>query len=412
MYKLHTHCRACGFGKDPNPTGAKTQPTNDKLLPVFDLGVQSLANDFRFEHAEHYGYAPLKVMFCPRCTLAQLSVVVKPEILYSNYPYVTSKSQTMQDHFNLLWYEIQKEGNAQSLVEIGSNDGDFLMLAKYRGVNKIIGIDPAQNLSALAVERGLTTVCDQFNSESAYSAGLSVQDPDVIVARHVFCHIDDWQEFMRGIAVLAGNNTLLVIEVPYVVDLLKNVEFDTIYHEHLSYASVTAIRHLLQPTDFHIHKIVKFPIHGGALAIMVRRNDSSIPAHESASQFRDFITADTWREFSDSAHSKIRKLSALVRSLANDGHSVCGFGASAKSTVWINACGFDRRHIRFICDSTPGKQWTLSPGSNIPITDEGALMRELPHTCINFAWNFHEEILRKNQDYIGHGGRIITPFIE
>lgn len=409
MYFQKTSCRACGYAYK-GPQGIKALQS-ENLIEVFDLGIQPLANDFKNECDEHSGYAPLKVMFCPMCTLAQLSTVVKPEILYSDYPYVTSKSKTMRDHFGSLWSEILKENQVESILEIGSNDGDFLQFAKEHGAKKVIGIDPAQNLADLAVERGITTICNVFNRHSAYSAALSVSQPDVIVARHVFCHADDWQEFIRGIDVLSGPETLTVIEVPYVMDLLKNVKFDTIYHEHLSYLSITAINHLLATTSFHLHKIVPFPVHGGAIALMIRRNNCGIEIDNSVSSFKENITVATWKEFAINAKAKISQLSAFVNDAVSQGKRVCGLGASAKSTVWINACGFKKQHINFICDCTPNKQYRFSPGSNIPVVDEGALLRDLPDICINFAWNFMDECLAKNQAYINYGGQIVSPYL-
>lgn len=409
MYSDKTFCRACNYGKQNVPTGVKSEHNGERLIQVFDLGLQPLANDFGT--VEHAGYAPLSVLFCPCCTLAQLSVVVDPAILYSEYPYVTSKTKTMQDHFGSLWTVILKEKACESVVEIGSNDGDFLKFANEHGAKKVIGIDPAQNLSAYAIERGIPTICNVFNSDSAYSAGLSIKEPEVIVARHVFGHIDDWHEFMHGIQILAGKDTLLVVEIPYVVDLLNNTEFDTIYHEHLSYISIASIKALLKSTNFHIHNIVRFPIHGGALAVMIRRNDYGLKPDDSVDSFRETITEHTWKSFSFKAKTKISELSKFVNDAVSSGQTVCGFGASAKSTVWINACGFTTKQIKFICDCTPYKQYTLSPGTDIPIVDEGALLRELPDICINFAWNFSDTVIEKNQPYLNHGGQIISPYL-
>lgn len=396
MYKLRNSCRACG---------------NTKLIPACDLGVQPLANDFTFPGQECAGHAPLKVMFCEECTLAQLSVVVDPKIIYSNYPYVTSKSQTMLAHFELLWKAINQECVARSVVEIGSNDGGFLKFCLTNGATMVAGIDPALNLRP-SEDTGIIAITGLFNSESALQAGLVMPQVDVVVARHVFAHIDDWHEFMESLDHVTQNNTLVVIEVPYVTDLLNGVEFDTIYHEHLSYVSLRAVEALLKNSAFHLHKVLRFHIHGGAIVMMLRRNDSDFQPDESVANFlsRESVTADDWKWFNAAAHVKIESLKQIVRDKRKYENAViCGFGASAKSTVWINACGFTSNDIDFICDCTPSKQGKLSPGNDIPVVPEAELMTRLPEYAILYAWNFRTEVVRNQQRYLDAGGHFIIP---
>lgn len=397
MYKKHNKCRACG---------------NTSLIPAFDLGLQPLANDFTPETGDSNGYAPLEVLFCQECTLAQLSVVVKPEILYANYPYVTSRSQTMQRHFTLLWEAIKQECHPDSVVEIGSNDGCFLEFCRHNGAGSVMGIDPAENLKP-AGDSGIVTVCGVFDSHSAGIARAAMPPVDAVVARHVFAHVDDWHGFIKSLDMLATKNTLIVIECPYVVDLLKNLEFDTIYHEHLSYISIKAINRLLDGSLFHLHKILRFDVHGGAIVMMLRRNDSEVRVDPSVAEFtaREDMDFDSWLKFDDDAHRKIYDLKRMVaEAVHGQGRRVCGFGASAKSTVWINACGFTAGEIEFICDSTPQKQGRRSPGPGIPIVSEQALVLEQPDYAVCFAWNFLEDIKRTQKQYLDGGGRFIVPF--
>lgn len=392
MYKPHTICRAC---------------ENDQLVEVFDLGIQPLANAFTLPGAESPGYAPLKVLFCPRCTLSQLSVVVRPDILYSNYHYVTSRSRTMQDHFAELWAEIINQQHCvASVVEIGSNDGHFLQFCKERGVEAVVGIDPAENLKPSTSDTGIFSICGLFDAVSANIARTSMPGVDVIVARHVFAHVDDWQGFVKNLDVLAGKETLIVIEVPDVSDLLSKVELDTIYHEHLSYVSVESVRTLLEHTPFHIHDVKYFPIHGGAMVLMLRRNDSSVTPNSPGYRI---INQEMWQIFKSSALSSISLLKLKVLDLIRSGKSVCGFGASAKSTVWISACGFSRKEIKFICDCTPQKQGRLSPGTDITIVPESALMERWADYYIIWAWNFAPEIITRNKAYLEAGGHFIIP---
>jgi novobiocin biosynthesis protein NovU/D-mycarose 3-C-methyltransferase len=234
---------------------------------------------------------------------------------------------------------------------------------------------------------------------------------DVVVARHVFCHVDDWRGFMRSLDLLCGKETLVAIEVPHCSDLLKHTEFDTIYHEHLSYFTLRAMNALLEHTPFRLHRVQHFPIHGGAMVVLLRRRDSEKPIHPSVYEAMDqeLVSLGDWTTFQVKALQKITQLRDEVLDLLECGKRVAGFGASAKSTVWINACGFTRRELAFVCDSTKQKWGCTSPGTDIPIVDEGALLREQPDYAIMFCWNFASEVIERNQLYLSKGGKFIVP---
>jgi SAM-dependent methyltransferase len=400
MYHNHTHCRACGYAK-PGAQGVKAASA-EKLIEVFDLGVQPLANDFVKADEPHAGYAPLKVLVCPRCSLAQLSVVVDPSILYDQYNYVTSPSSTMQEHFRQLMKDIAAETDGKSVLEIGSNDGRLLALMQVEGY-KVQGVDPAENLAAIARANGIPTLESLFCARSANQLGK----PDVVIARHVFCHVDDWQDFVRGLEAVSHKDTLICIEAPYVGDTLRGCEFDQVYHEHLSFLSIKAMKALLRPTSLHIHRVIRYPIHGGTILIMLRRDNP--PYKIIMDGLGDDIQIEDWKAFSAEAYAQIGRLKATVETLVAQGKRVAGLGASAKSTVWINACGFTRKHVEFIADNTPQKQFRFSPGTEIPITDEGAIMRELPDYVILFAWNFKSECLEKFAKAREKGVKFIIP---
>lgn len=402
MYKPHTYCRACGYGK-PGAHGIKSEAP-PKLIEVFNLGVQPLANSFTREGEEQSGYAPLKVLFCPRCTLAQLSVVVDPRILYSKYCYVTSPSAMMQEHFTKLIGEIESETNGKTVLEIGSNDGLLLSRMKERGYT-VLGIDPAANLCDIAEKRLIPTDCALFSERTAQSYLTRF---DIIIARHVFCHIDDWQDFVRGLETISHEETLICIEAPYVGDTLKNVEFDTVYHEHLSYLSIQAMYNLLKGSSFYLDGITRYPIHGGTMLFKLRHHEHK-SKNDSVKIGLDDITFEDWKTFSDEAFCQINRLKRTVDVARGTGKTVAALGASAKSTVWINACGFTKNDIAFIADNTPQKQLTFSPGTDIPILDEGAILRELPDYVILFAWNFREEILEKFSLARSKGVKFIVP---
>ena len=399
MYKPHTFCRACDYGK-PGAPGIKSAAP-EKLIEVLDLGVQSLANDFCAPGTEQAGYAPLKLMLCPKCGLGQLSVVVNPSILYRHYSYVTSPSDMMHDHFVQLMKDIAWESDGNTVLEIGSNDGKLLAMMQEASYSTM-GVDPAENLASLARSKGVPVTVGFFGSDLAKNLPVS----DIVIARHVFCHVDDWHDFVKGLEAVSHKETLICIEAPYAENTIKKCEFDQVYHEHLSFLTIKSVMALLENTNLRLHRIMRYAIHGGAVLLMLRRKDSSKTTIEA---FSENITVEDWKAFSVEARNQIDRLRSTVRTLVAQGKRVAGLGASAKSTVWINACGFTRKDIAFITDDTPQKQYTCSPGTDIPIVDPGAILRELPDYTVMWCWNFESECLKKNEIYLSKGGKFIIP---
>jgi novobiocin biosynthesis protein NovU/D-mycarose 3-C-methyltransferase len=409
MFLPHTCCRACGYAF--HGAGGNRNP-NERLMSVLNLGVQPLANDFCKQGQERQGYAPLEVLFCERCGLAQLSVVVKPEVLYKNYAYVTSDSETMKKHFASLVKDLTAEQPAGPVVEIGSNNGALLKYLSENGFGPVMGIEPAENLSQQAIKDGVPTINDFLTTGSAdFAKHYCGSRFSFVLLRHCFCHMENWHTAIEALEELSDKDTLVCIEVPYLPDQIANVSFDQVYHEHTSYLCLSAMAALLEGTDFIIHKVIKYPIHGGCVMVMLRNQFSNHPVDPSVHTFleQEKITADTWREFAAEAHAQIHKLRILVKSLRESGKTVCGYGASAKSTVWLNAAGFTKKDISFVTDTTPSKMHTTCPGTDIPVTDPGALMRELPDYAIMFCWNFATECLEKEALYRSKGGKFIIP---
>lgn len=399
MYRTHTQCRACG---------------SVQLYPVFDLGVQPLANNFIADGQDHAGHAPLKVLFCPECSLGQLSVVVDPQVLYSNYLYVTSQSDTMKSHFNAVLNDIIIERGPGTVLEIGSNDGTLLAFLKSKGMGPVVGIDPAENLSPEASRLGVQTIISVFDKIAAQDAHTILKKVDVIIARHVFCHVDDWLQFIYNIEDISNRDTLVCIEVPYCVDMLEKCEWDTIYHEHTSYLTLKSLKRLLDNTKFRIQRVIRYSIHGGTIMVMLTRSDYPKEPHQSVQAMLDheIVTADTWRAFAIKASNQAKELTHYVWELRNKGLTVCGFGASAKSTVMITACGFTKDQICFITDTTPQKHGKCTPGTGIPIVPESELMARRPDYAVMFCWNFKDEVLGKHRQYLEEGGHFIIPVPE
>lgn len=410
MWKERKDCRACGYAAK-TVSGIKSAAPDEKLIRVFDLSVQPMPNDFRREDEDRAGYAPLAVNWCPRCTLAQLSIEVDATTLYSRYPYETSKSETMRRHFEVLEADFKTlKPSLSSVVEIGSNDGYFLRHLKESGVAHVLGIDPAKNLALTANQSGIPTLPMMFGGEAVQDAKIALANsPDLIVARHCFCHMYDWLGFVEAVKLLAGPETLIYIEVPHAKKLLEMGEFDTVYFEHASYLTVRSMKALLDRAGgLSIVGIKPYSIHGGCIGILI----GATPENPEVADWIANERCDLrdWQKFSTHCHDRIKRLGEFVRQLVADGKTVAAYGASAKCTVWCNACSFTRKEISFVADTTKAKWYTTVPGTDIPVIDDGALIRELPDYAVLFAWNFQQEILAaKKEHYTDRGGRFIVP---
>lgn len=410
-YKTHRACRACGLGLSSGPGGTKAASQSDKLVEVLNLGVMPLPNAFCKDGESQPGYYPISLMVCPRCTLGQLSIVVDPLVLYQKYAYVTSPSKTMAGHFNRLWDSLNSQKKIQSVIEIGSNDGLFLEFCKNSGAERVLGIDPAENLVELAKKRGIETLCGLFDKENTRIASATIPNPDLVIARHCFCHINDWQQFIANVSLLCGKETLVCIEVPYAQDLIKECQWDTIYAEHTSYLTIKAAQYLLEGSMLRLQKVQKFPIHGGAIALFLRRRDSEVWQDESVHDFleKEKCEVEDWKKFAAKAELQILHLGTRVRDLVAAGKRVCGYGASAKSTVWISACKFTRKEIACICDATATKVYCNSPGTDIPIVHEGDHFTGCFDYVVLFAWNFSFEIMEREKTFGHKGFKWIVP---
>lgn len=396
MYKPHTQCRACG---------------SDDLVSVLNLGFQPLANNFHKPDDEVPGRAPLEVMFCPICTLAQLSVVVNPKVLYRHYAYATSKSQTMKDHFRHIWGILNDERPCKVLVEIGSNDGDFLTFAKENGAEAVSGIDPSENLCALSRDQGHQTFCGPFGAATASMASACLPKIDVVLARHVFCHIDDWRDFFENLRMMCSDDTLVAIEVPWVCDMLGHGEWDTIYHEHLSYLSLTALNQVLDDTPFQITNAFHLGIHGGSLLILLKRSPSKAGGSvNDLLQTESYLTVTAWNNFATRTTQSCEDINDKLSTVHRHGSHIAGLGAAAKSTVIITACEL-QNVIQYIADGSPLKQGMISP-NGIPVVSEDGLLKMRPSHTIMFCWNFAKEALQKHQPYLEAGGKFLIPIPE
>jgi novobiocin biosynthesis protein NovU/D-mycarose 3-C-methyltransferase len=407
MITERANCRTCG---------------SKKLKLILDLGKTALVNDF-LKPEEVAGYKislPLRVVLCTDCSLVQLADTVDPKILYSHYAYVTSTSKTMDTHLNKMMTHLlstARLGSGSKVLEIASNTGVFLKKFKEQGC-EVLGIEPAGNIADVALATAIPTRKEFFNTANAKILHAEWGDADLILGRHVFAHIDDLKNLVAGLAEISHAETLIAFEVPYVVDFFEHTEYDTIYHEHLSYISVRAVEALVKDSPFMLSRVDHYPIHGGSILFHLRHRASKIRPHASVAQAIEkenemhLSEPATWEAFAQRVAHIRSELPALLRKLKSQGKRIIGYGASAKGNTLLNTCGITTAELDYIIDNTPFKQNKIAPGSWIPVRPPEMLLTDQPDYALLLAWNFAPEIIKRETVFQKRGGRFIVPIPE
>jgi len=395
------NCRICGSSKP-------------KMF--LSLGSMPPPNMFpQKEQLKNESFYPLDVSFCKNCGLVQLKHVVHPDIMFRDYIYVTSASQTMIKHLANLAEKTAKRFKVQPnslVVDIGSNDGTFLSHFKKFKV-RTLGIDPAENLKDVAKSKGIENIVALFSNRIANLVSRKYGKAKVITAINVVAHAGNLDDFFKGIKTLLSENGVFIAEFPYLVDLVEKDEFDTIYHEHLSYFSIKPLLLILEKYNLELFGVKRIPIHGGSIRLLIRhsRNKQKYPHPVkellNLEEKIGLYNLDTYRNFAERVEKKKEDLLKLLRSLKSQGKKIVGYGAAAKGNILLNFCGIGPETLSYIVDSIPAKQGKVTPGTHIPIYPEKKLLEDMPEYALLLAWNFADEILGKNTQYKKQGGKFI-----
>jgi SAM-dependent methyltransferase len=405
MKPQHGKCRSC------EGTG----------LEIFlDLGLSPLAD--RFLTAEQLMVAepkfPLQVAFCPSCSLVQILETVPPEALFcDNYPYYSSFSPALLKHSRDNVTDLissRKLSGSSFVVELASNDGYLLKNYVEKGI-PCLGIDPAVGPARSATANRVPTLCEFFTQPLAEKLRDEGKSADVIHANNVLAHVADSNGFVQGIATLLKSDGAAVIEFPYVKDLIDHVEFDTIYHEHLCYFSVTSVDRLLRRHGLFLNDVKHLPIHGGSLRIYVQKTENvqqSVKALLEMEQAEKVDSLGYYKDFSRRVEKLKTSLRQTLKNLRADGKRIAAYGAAAKGTTMINYVELAKDMIEFVVDRNVHKQGCYMPGQHIPIFSTEKLLGEKPDYVLILAWNFVDEILSQQAAYRGGGGKFIIPVPE
>lgn len=399
-----TTCRACAASH---------------LRLVIDLGSTALANSFPRSSAEFAAESrvPLELYFCPDCSLVQLLHVVPAEQLFSNYIYVTGTSDTIASHNRAYASSVVKVLGLSAtdlVVEVASNDGSLLRCFQPHGV-RVLGVEPATNIAERAVASGVPTVNRFFGHDEGQRLRAEFGAARVVIGNNVLAHVDDTLGFLRGARELLAADGRAIFEVPYLGEFIERLEYDTVYHEHLCYFSVTALMRMFEGAGMRIVRVERHPVHGGSVRVFGALASHASVHGPDALAFAEQERAAGWTRFEryerfalDVAKNR-RELIELLTRLRDEGKTVAGYGAPAKGNTLLQYCGITPELLPYTVDKNPMKVGRFTPGSHLPVLPVEALLERQPDFVLILAWNFAEEIMAQQAEYARRGGRFITP---
>ena len=383
---------------------------------VINLGEQPLANNFlspEFLELPEQRF-PLGLVVCTECWMLQITDLVPPVDLFSQYVYFSSYSEAWVVHAAACAARYREEFSPGHVVEIASNDGYLLRHFADHDISHL-GIEPAANIAKIARAKGVETRVDFFSEKLARDL-VSEHSADLILANNVFAHVPDTNDFVAGLKVLLSVDGYAVMEFPYAVEMIGQGEFDTIYHEHVFYFTLTSLEPLMTRHQMRITRVERTPMHGGSLRIFVRHD--SHRADETVASLREeevrlgVGSTAFYQDFASKAEVTRSQVHDQFREFKAKGQRVAAYGAAAKGSTFLNFCGLTVEDIEFVVDRSPHKQGKLMPGTLIPILSCEELGNRAPEVTLLLAWNFADEILGQQAGYREAGGKFLIPIPE
>tara|TARA_B100000029_G_scaffold501768_1_gene575813 strand:- start:19078 stop:20289 length:1212 start_codon:yes stop_codon:yes gene_type:complete len=375
----------------------------EDFLDFISLNKQPPANAFLKESdfKQETAY-PLDVTCCKDCLLVQLTdeSYIPRDKLFLDYAYASSISGGLRNHFNQLAKKIKSEFNTKLVVDIGSNDGVLLKPLIESGCS-VVGVEPARNLAEQANDNGLDTICSYFNKETVNKIISDKGKADVIVASNVFAHLEEYHIIIEDVKSLLSDNGTYIVEVQYFADMIEEMTFDNIYHEHVLYYTLHSMRNLFNKHNMNVYRVERIATHGGSIRAYISKNrdtEQSVIDLINQEKQNGIDNFRTMEDFNDKLQRNMNEIRELFERLNKENKKIFGYGAPAKSSTMINSIGLNNKDIDLIIEDSPLKQGLFTPGSHIPITSPDILKTETPDYLMIFAWNYSDEIIKKVED--------------
>lgn len=393
-YTTLKNCLACG-GED--------------LFCYLDLGNQPLANSYLHDLCQAEETFPLAVNVCTKCFHNQLTVAVAPDLLYKHYLYVSGTSKTLTDYFDWFVGFVEEKYPSKSLrvLDIASNDGT--LLSRFGGRHQVVGVDPAENLLSLSKEKSVPTICAYWSDEIADRLVSAYGYQDVVVAQNVLAHNPDPIGFLKAAKkVLAKDGTIFIQTSQS--EMFRRKEFDTIYHEHHSFFSISSFIALVKSVGgLKISKVNKVPVHGTSYLVSIQHDDTGgfWSLDDEYAEESDMYHLSYFKEYSQFVKDTVEKTKQKINMYRSLGYTVCGYGAAAKGNTFLN---FSEIDLDFIVDDNPMKWGLYAPGCHIPIASPEKLCVEKPLVALIMAWNFKDEIKAKIKKVRTSGETVVVTY--
>lgn len=401
-----TTCRMCGSSNLSLVYQLAPSPIGDAYVTADQLNI----------YQESY---PIDMFLCRDCGLAQLLDIIAPEVLYTDYIYLTGSSSEMREHFHKYANQVIeciRPAPDALVVDIGSNDGTLLRQFKNHGLH-VIGVEPATEIAQMATENGVKTFPCFFTPELALQIKQEYGPAIIITANNVFANVDDLVSLTEGIRSLMASNGVFVFESFYLADVIENLVFDFIYHEHLSAFSVAPVQRFFQSMGMQLIDVQRIPTKGGSLRYTIQLAGGPRTVSPSVASMLNFekrfglYHPETFKAFLIKIDGYKQRTVEFLKTLKNDGKKIAGYGASITGTTLIYHFGIGE-YLDYLIDDNPAKQRRFSPGLHIPVYHPQLLYESKPDYVVILAWRFADEIIQKHNEFIKHGGKFIVPLPE
>ncbi len=366
-------------------------------------------------------FYPLRLLVCEECFLVQVEESVSPERLFRDYAYFSSYSDSWLKHAQAyadMAVERFRLDARSRVVEVASNDGYLLQFFARKGM-EVLGIDPAANVAAVADAHGIPTIVEFFGRAVARRLAAEGKQADLLVGNNILAHVPNLSDFVGGLAALLKPQGVLTMEFPHLVRLIDENQFDTIYHEHFSYFSLTTARKVFAAHGLSLFDVEELPTHGGSLRVFVRAGgDESRPVTSRVTALLDreersgLAAPEIYQSFSEKVKATKRRLLEFLIAAKDAGKSVAGYGAPAKGNTLLNYCGIGTDFIEWTVDRSPHKHGHFLPGTHIPIHHPDMVRRAKPDYLVILPWNLKDEIVEQMSYIREWGGKFVTPIPE